>query len=282
MSKYLRSLDDLDNTKGVDLTFLFDKETITSADALKIAGKIAGRKVSLGFMDSTFDKGAFEILANGILSTESVTRSNFEGCGICDSEAALLAEVISKKNVQFMNLTRNHIGDEGAKMLANAIKVNSVQDLFLNDNQIGPGGAVELVKAFSQCNKENIDLSNNRLGNEGAELVAQAVAEQPGKITRLLLLGNGIQEVGDAALAKYLPSSVNDITYQTEEVDFDTFKKKEPLSALIKLAFSKEPLSEKKFTILKPGLNSPRSNPPLTPSIKDIETPLIVSLLGWD
>jgi hypothetical protein len=133
-----------------------------------------------------------------------------------------------------LNLMYNHLRTEGARQIGCGLSKNrTLRRLSLQWNGFGDEDAISaLATAIPACGVTELNLAHNRVRLKGASILASAL-ESPSHLTRLVLDGNPVGQLGARTLLRALeeaarrgqefPTSVSTVGCGTQSVDSTAF-----------------------------------------------------------
>ncbi|HSW87216.1 MAG TPA: hypothetical protein VLG49_06955 [Rhabdochlamydiaceae bacterium] len=172
------------------------------------------------------------------LRDRTVKELDLSFAGIDDQGAKILSEALKMhRYINKVNLSHNRISNSGAEYLADAMQVNPRFQVDLRFNAIGPKGGEAIVRSSVKNPQiKEIDLSHNDLGDEGAAGIANALKQNSGSISKLVLHNNNIGFEGDKALAQKVPEKIR-IFHRIQKMNFKQYLDKNPALIILALLF---------------------------------------------
>ena len=171
-----------------------------------------------------------ENFTNNIEGLECLSTLILNDCGLSSEHTSILCEQLeSLKNIEVLELSRNHIGSEGAIKLAESIKnwgeYNSLWQLKLEYCSICKPGSSELMDSLNSC-EDMVDLflSGNKIENEGAECLVKSIMEWH-RLPDLYLEDCGLDSHGSFAVMKALDMNSLDNVMLRDNNNYSLFEK---------------------------------------------------------
>lgn len=163
----------------------------------------------LGFQLSSDD---IQAIAYALTENKTLRALSLDHLQIGDEGAKQLAQGLCyNQSLTYISLRWNNIGNEGGAALADALHYNKgLKTFVLAFNNLGPAAGQAFANAIKKNNTvlETLDLKWNQIDDESGDMILDAMSENKGAFSSLMIGGNGStlrnvgKNTGDARSSK--------------------------------------------------------------------------------